>query len=269
MSIEQILNIESRNIINLKKLIENYNEKNKNQFKISLFSKAFDEITGNGFKFKQIYLIFGKSNTGKTQLCHQLCVQAFNNNLGERNNIKVYYLDTENTFRPERIKELALYFQLDYHVILKNIIVSEIMSNYVLLISLKKLEERLSKDNNYILIIDTINKYYRIDLGNRNLSFSKVKDNFIKILTKIFDLTKKYNICTILTAQVSLNPIEDPVIKEIPVGNIFLNHFFTEYLYLGQEKNGLNFVHLFNSLEFPERRFYYRISEIGIEDFKY
>lgn len=106
-----------------------------------------------------------------------------------------------------------------------------------------------------------------MELGNKNLSFFKTKALFLKILNKITELTKKFNLITIATAQIAPNFVENSVITDVPVGNQFLNHFFTEYLYLAKyEKN--NYVQLVNSSLFPEKKLLYRIALEGIKDYK-
>ena len=179
----------------------------------------------------------------------------------------IYYLDTENTFRPERIKELASTRNIEYSKILKSILVANVMSNSALLMALKNIEEQLNKDENAILFIDSINNYYRSEQGNENLSFHQIKNTFMQILNKLYNLNKKFNICIIATAQVAPNFIDDAVIENIPVGNQYLNHFFSEYLYLSQHDQK-NYAHLVNSSKLPEKKVPYKITSEGIIDFK-
>jgi hypothetical protein len=88
----------------------------------------------------------------------------------------------------------------------------------------------------------------------------------MSILNKIDKLTKKFGLITIATAQISPNFIDNVIIKEKPVGNQFLNHFFTENLYLSSRDEKSNYIHLVNSSFLPEKRVAYRITSAGIED---
>ncbi|HEY0580470.1 MAG TPA: ATPase domain-containing protein, partial [Candidatus Nitrosocosmicus sp.] len=78
--------------------------KRKNIGRISTGSKNFDNLLGGGIETKSITEVCGEYGTGKTQLCHTACVtvQQDYSKGGLKGN--ALYIDTENTFRPERIE---------------------------------------------------------------------------------------------------------------------------------------------------------------------
>ena len=231
MSISDILEINNLQIVKKQKIIEDYEALKNSQYFLPTGAKNFDEILGGGFHQGKKYLIFGANKTGKTQICHQLCVQAYTRlsksikKYGKRSEHFFYYFDTENTFRPERLKELIIKDDVDYNELLKNIIVSKIMSNSAMLLSLKKLENLLKLDFVNILIIDTLNNHYNSELANKEISPTKTKGTFLKILNKINKLTKEYNLITITTAQVISNINRETSIRVLPVGNHILNQY--------------------------------------------
>jgi hypothetical protein len=96
----------------------------------------------------------------------------------------------------------------------------------------------------------------------------KAKTTYFKILEKINNLTQQFQLITILTAQVAPNFIEEAVIKEFPVGIQYLNHFFSEILYLRYKESDMVYVHLVNSHFLPEKKLLYTITKRGIEDYK-
>jgi RecA/RadA recombinase len=52
--------------------------------------------------------VFGEFRTGKTQLCHTLCVTSqLPTSMGGGNG-KAAYIDTEGTFRPERVVPIGM-----------------------------------------------------------------------------------------------------------------------------------------------------------------
>ena len=63
---------------------------------------------------------FGEFRTGKTQLAHTLCVTAQMPGMNHTGG-KVAYIDTEGTFRPDRLRSIAARFNLDANAILNNI----------------------------------------------------------------------------------------------------------------------------------------------------
>jgi len=243
-----------------------FNEKIKKEEKninwLSSGSKNIDNILGKGFQSKSMYLIFGSNKTGKTQLCHQLCIQAY------KNNYHLIYFDTENTFRPERIKQFANSYKLNFNEILKTILVSKIMSNDALILKLNNLGNTLKASPIKVILIDSINNHYRLDQGDENTSFEKAKTNFLKVLEKLNSISRDFNLIIIATAQISPSFNKNSIIKEKPVGNQFLNQFFSEYLYLRYKEKDFGYIHLINSSHLPEKKLPYRLTNKGIEDYK-
>ena len=85
--------------------------------KLSVGSKAFDELLGGGYETRAITEVFGQYGSGKTQIAHVLAVSIQKT---DPSAIAVY-IDTENTFRPERIMQIAKGYKLDPEKVLKNI----------------------------------------------------------------------------------------------------------------------------------------------------
>ena len=250
------------NIIDKKKIISEIERTKHEKTFISTGSNNFNKAIGGGFFSGKVYVVFGANKTGKTQICHQLSVQAF------ENSFKVVYLDTENTFRPERVRELAESNKYNSEKTLKNIYVSKIMSNNALLLKLNELDSLIKSNNVKLLIIDTINNFFRIERSDKLTSFLKAQTTYFKILEKINNLTQRFQLITILTAQVAPNFNEKAVVKEFPVGIQYLNHFFSEVLYLSSKEKNMIYIHLVNSQFLPEKKVIYTITKRGIEDYK-
>ena len=96
-------------------------QKRKKLNKITTGSSKLDELLGGGIESGCLIEFFGEFRTGKTQLCHQLCVnvQFPLDEFGLEGN--ALYIDTEGTFRPERIIQMAEGYGLDYNLVLDNI----------------------------------------------------------------------------------------------------------------------------------------------------
>ncbi|MBY9014147.1 MAG: AAA family ATPase [Candidatus Lokiarchaeota archaeon] len=250
------------NIIDKKKIISKIERTKHEKTIISTGSKNFNKIIGGGFFSGKAYVVFGANKTGKTQICHQLSVQVF------EKSFKVVYLDTENTFRPERVRQLAESNKYNSEKALKNIYVSKIMSNNALLLKLNELDLIIKSNNIKLLIIDSINNFFRIERSDNKISFLKAKTTYLKILEKVNNLTQRFQLITILTAQVAPNFIEEAVVKEFPVGIQYLNHFFSEVLYLSYKEKDMIYIHLVNSQFLPEKKVIYTITKRGIEDYK-
>ncbi len=270
MSIHEILEIKKHQIIDHTE-VASLSKNTKKKIILPLGPSNFDDILEGGFYSGKKYVIFGPNNTGKTQLCHQLCIQAYIklHKIFHSQNVKfIYYLDTENTFRPERIEELLVPSDHKIEDVLKSILISKIMSNSVLFLALKDFEKFMLKSPGGILIIDTINNHFRSELSNKNVVFQKAKDKFLSVLKEVDELTNKFNLITILTSQVTTNFSRGAIIRELPVGYQFLNHYYSEYIYLSKNNKEKNFAHLVNSLNHPEKKVLYNITSKGIQDYK-
>ena len=107
------IELEESEIISRSSLIECNDQSSHNRLYIGTGSQELDQIFGgNGIETKAITQFYGQSATGKTQLCHTLCVtvQQLQTNYKTvyldtetQTYYKALYLDTEGTFRTERI----------------------------------------------------------------------------------------------------------------------------------------------------------------------
>jgi len=96
-------------------------ETRKDLIQLSTGSKDLDALLGGGVETGSLTEIFGEFRTGKTQLCHTLCVTSqlpLDQGGGEG---KAMYIDTEGTFRPQRLVAIAERFGLDVETVLDNV----------------------------------------------------------------------------------------------------------------------------------------------------
>lgn len=219
-----------------------------------------DNILNGGFHSEKFYIIFGRYSTGKTQLCHQLCIESY------KKYRSCIFIDTENTFRPERIVQIAKAQNLNPNNVLKSILVTKILSNSMFILNLQNVENIIKSNKYRVILIDSINNYYRVEQSSFEISYYKAKTNFLKILTFLNDLTHSYNLIAISTAQVSPNFIPNAVIAENPVGIQYLDHFFSEFLYLTLREDSIGTVHLVNSFSLAEKKVLFEIKPEGMKD---
>eukprot|EP00116_Pleurobrachia_bachei_P009532 sb/3469794/ len=97
-------------------------EKRKNIFKVSTGSKELDKLLGGGLESMSITEAFGEFRTGKTQLSHTLCVLTQLPGANGYGGGKIIFIDTENTFRPDRLRTIADRFNLDHTAMLDNVL---------------------------------------------------------------------------------------------------------------------------------------------------
>jgi DNA repair protein RAD51 len=96
-------------------------EDRKSLVTLSTGSTELDKLLEGGIETGSITEVYGEFRTGKTQLCHTLCItcqMALTEGGAEG---KAIYLDTEGSFRPARLQAIAERFGLDPAVALENV----------------------------------------------------------------------------------------------------------------------------------------------------
>ncbi|MEM1579109.1 MAG: DNA repair and recombination protein RadA [Archaeoglobaceae archaeon] len=247
-------------------------ERRKNVKKITTGSKDLDALFGGGIETQAITELFGEFGSGKTQLCHQLAVNVqLPEDQGGLNGCAVV-IDTENTFRPERIIQMATAKKLDPGEVLKNIYVAQAYnSNHQMLLidNAKELAERLKKEGKQVrlLIVDSLTSHFRAEYVGRGT----LADRQQKLNRHMHDLMKfgeLFNAAVVVTNQVMARPdimFGDPT---KPVGGHIVAHTATYRVYLKKSKGDLRIARLVDSPHLPESEVVFRISEKGIEDSK-
>lgn len=117
--------------------------KRQSVFRINTGSDDLDRLLGGGVQSMSITEVFGEFRTGKTQMSTTLCVTC---QMVDGGGGKAAYIDTEGTFRPERVRDIANRFGLDPEEALDNVIYarafnSEHQSDLITLIAAKMAEE--------------------------------------------------------------------------------------------------------------------------------
>jgi DNA repair protein RadA len=166
--------------------------------RISTSSKNLDDLLSGGLETGEITQFYGESNTGKTHLCHLLCVVL-------PPPYQAIYIDTGGTFREERIKSIAKARGLDGPKILSNITVkqptdSEQQESFI------EDARSLVKSNSKIklLIIDSMMFHYNAEYSGRS-GLPERAQRLNIILNMLYKLARKYNIVVVFTNQSTSN----------------------------------------------------------------
>ncbi len=239
--------------------------KRKNIGKISTGSKNFDHLLGGGIETKSITEVCGEYGTGKTQLCHTACitVQQDYSNGGLKGS--ALYVDTENTFRPERIESISKLKKLDSLKILDNIIVAKAYSSSHQELILSETSKIIDSHNIKLMIIDSIISLYRSEfIGLSALSERQQRLN--KLIHTIMRIAETFEIAVLLTNQVQSTP--DSMFSgssfKAAGGNI-MAHSSTYRIFL--RRSGRNRIaRMVDSPYHPETEIVFTIDDDGISD---
>ena len=239
--------------------------KRKNIGKISTGSKNFDFLLGGGIETKSITEVCGEYGTGKTQLCHTACVtvQQDYSNGGLKGN--ALYVDTENTFRPERIETISKLRKLDSFKILDNVVVAKAYSSSHHELILSEAGKVIDSHNIKLLIIDSIISLYRSEfIGLSALSERQQRLN--KLVHTVMRIAETFEIAVLITNQVQSSP--DSMFSgnsfKAAGGNV-MAHSSTYRIFL--RRSGRNRIaRMVDSPYHPESEIVFTIDNNGITD---
>jgi DNA repair protein RadA len=238
--------------------------------KLTTGSKSFDDLFGGGLETQAMTEFYGEFGSGKTQIAHQLAVNVQLPSEKGGLNGSAIMVDTENTFRPERIKDMAEGAELDYEDVLKNIRVARAYnSNHQILLveKAKEMAEDLKGTEKPVrlMIIDSATAHFRSEyVGRGTLSDRQQKINrHLHDALRFADLN---NAVVMITNQVMVRPdafFGDPT---RPIGGHIVGHTATFRIYLRKSKGEKRIARLVDSPNLPEAEAVFSVSKIGIRD---
>ena len=82
-------------------------ERRREVMKLSSMVQSIDDLMAGGFETQALVEVYGEFGSGKTQIGHQLAVNCTMPIEEGGLDGDVFYIDTEDTFRPERITQMA------------------------------------------------------------------------------------------------------------------------------------------------------------------
>lgn len=240
-------------------------EKRKFVGRITTGSQELDSLLGGGIETQSITEVYGKMASGKSQWCFQTAVTV--QLPKEQGGLEgaCLYIDSENSFRPERIIQVAKRFELDVDNVLKNIFVARAYNADHQMVLAEKSADLIKEKNIKLLIVDSLMAQFRAEyVGRGTLSERQQKLN--KHLRTLQKLAEMYNLTVLVTNQVMSRPdvlFGDPT---EPVGGNVVGHASKTRLYLRKSKEDKRVAKLVDSPSLPDGEALYRITENGIED---
>ena len=229
-------------------------------------SKAMDELLGGGLETQTITEFYGEYGSGKSQMCHQLCVNVQLPPEHGGLNSGALYLDTENTFRTERIVQMAQNLGLDPESVMKNIIVAEAYTSDHQMFLLEKSDSIIKENNIRLIIVDSLTSHFRSEyLGREMLAPRQQKLN--KHMHRLIRLARAFNAAAVVTNQVMAKPDVFFGNAVHPIGGHVVAHTSHTRVYLRKSARGpVRIARLVSSVYLPEGERVFKVTENGIED---
>ena len=242
-------------------------EKRKSINYITTGSKNLNELLGGkGVESKSVTEAFGAYGSGKTQLGLSLAVNV---QLPPENggvNGKAVFIDTEGTFRPSRIKQIAEGLGANPEKVLKNIFVARAFNSDHQMLLLEKVSEMIKNGEPIkIVIIDSLTAHFRAEFAGRG----QLADRQQKLNRYMHDLMKiaeTNNLAVYVTNQVMANPAQlfgDPTTA---IGGHIVGHASTYRIYLRKGKQKSRVAKLIDSPNLPDNECIFFVSDKGIID---
>jgi DNA repair protein RadA len=227
--------------------------------------KALNSLLGGGVETQAVLELIGQYGVGKTQICHALCVfvQQTHENGGLEGS--ALYIDTEGTFRPERVLEIAQCRGIISDQILQNIIVARAFNSDHQILIVEKIDEFIREKNIKLVIVDSIISHFRAEyLGRESLPTRQQRLN--QHLHRLLRIAEIYNIPIIVTNQVVASPDAFFGPPNKPAGGHVLAHLSTTRLFLRRGRKYTRIARVIDSPYLPEGECVFQITEKGIED---
>ena len=240
-------------------------ERRKQVTKLTTGSKAFDELIGGGVESQSIMEFFGEFGSSKTQVCFQLAVNA---TLPEEKgglDSDVIIIDSENTFRPERIIQMATYLGADPQETLRRIHVARAFNSQHQVLLVEKAMDLAKEMKVRLLIVDSLTSHFRAEYVGRG-ALAERQQVLNRHMHDLLNFATLNNAAIVVTNQVAAKPdafFGDPT---RPIGGHIVGHTATFRVYLRKGKAGKRIARLIDSPNLPEGEAVFMVTEDGIKD---
>ena len=238
----------------------------QNVLRLTTGSKALDGLLGGGLETQTITEFYGEYSSGKSQVCHQLCVNV--QLPPERGGLNgaALYVDTENTFRTERIVQMARHLGLDPEEVAKNIIYAEAYTSDHQMFLLDNADEIIKKNNVRLIIVDSLTSHFRSEYLGREM-LARRQQRLNKHMHKLIRLARSFNTVAVVTNQVMAKPDVFFGNAVHPIGGNIVAHTSNTRISLRKASRGpVRIARLVACPYLPEGEEIFKITEDGLED---
>ena len=240
-------------------------ERRKEVGKITTGSKSLDALLGGGIETQAITEAFGQFGSGKSQIGFQAAVNVQLPKGEGGLNGRCIFIDTESTFRPERITQLAEAKGLDPKKILKNIFIAKAYNSDHQIVLAEKAKELIKEHNVKLIVVDSLMSHFRSDYSGRG-ELAPRQQKLNRHMHALQKLADTYNVAIYVTNQAMARPdmmFGDPTTH---VGGNIVAHASTFRLYLRKSKANTRIARLIDSPNLPEGEAVFTLTEKGISD---
>jgi DNA repair protein RAD51 len=236
---------------------------------ISTGSSDLDNLLGGGIETGSLTELFGEFRTGKTQICHTLCVSVQRPLDQGGAEGKALYVDTEGTFRPQRLAAIAERFNMNPEEVLDNIVYARAHNSEQQLELMSEAAALMSDTRFGIMVVDSATALYRTDYQGRS-ELSERQMHLAQFLRQLTRLAEEFGIAVVITNQVVANPDGMSFAKDAskPIGGNIIAHASTTRLKLKKGRGENRVCVIYDSPTLPESECSFSIGAEGVENAK-
>jgi DNA repair protein RAD51 len=242
-------------------------EDRKHLVTLTTGSTELDKLLEGGIETGSITEVFGEFRTGKTQLCHTLCITCQMPITDGGAEGKAIYIDTEGSFRPKKLEQIAQRFGLDPTVALENVACARAHNSEHQMELLKTAAAIMSQDRYSLIVVDSATALFRTDyMGRGELSERQMQmAQFLRQLTR---LAEEFGVAVLITNQVVANPDGMSFAKDStkPIGGNIIAHASTTRLRLRKGRGENRICTVYDSPTLPEADAQFAIGPSGVCD---
>ena len=247
-----------------------FHQKRSEIIQVTTGSKELDKLLQGGIETGSITEIFGEFRTGKTQLCHQLCVTCqLPVDCGGAEG-KAMYIDTEGTFRPERLLAVAERYGLNGQEVLDNVAYARGYNTDHQTQLLIHAAAMMAESRYALLIVDSATALYRTDYSGRG-ELSARQMHMARFLRTLLRLADEFGVAVVITNQVVAQVDGASMFQadpKKPIGGNIMAHASTTRLYLRKGRGETRICKIYDSPCLPEAEAMFAINADGIGDAK-
>ncbi|RLC33468.1 MAG: DNA repair and recombination protein RadA [Candidatus Nealsonbacteria bacterium] len=244
-----------------------YAKKRDNIIHITTGSKNIDNLLGGkGVESRAVTEAFGAYGSGKTQLGLTLAVNVQLPLEKGGGNGKCVFIDTEGTFRPLRIRQIAESLGANPEKVLKNIFVARAFNSDHQILLLEKISEMIKEGEPIkLLIVDSLTAHFRAEFSGRG-QLADRQQKLNKYMHNLMRLAEQHNLAVYVTNQVMSNPAQmfgDPTVA---IGGNIVGHASTYRIYLRRGKKDSRVAKLIDSPNLPDNETVFYLANSGVVD---
>ena len=166
---------------------------------------ALDHIFQGGYETRSLTELVGEFGTGKSQLAYTASVMVQLPDSEGGLNGAALLIDTEETFRVERIEQIAKARGIDPDLAVKRVIVAPAFNSDHQELILTKADDIIQENNVRLIIVDSLIAHFRSEYRGRG-ELSERQQEINRHLHHIARLARGFNAVALITNQAVATP---------------------------------------------------------------